>query len=68
VRVLPGQARDGSMTILRNGVGAISKRVVERHFEMAPCPSMDWSLTVCGWVVARLWMGRCPSVNGTLPV
>jgi hypothetical protein len=67
MRVLPGRARDASLPILRLGVAAISIRA-ERHFVMALCSprmgrclSVDGSLPVCGWVVACIWMGYCPS-------
>jgi hypothetical protein len=55
VRVLAGRASDRSMTVLGNGLGAISKRAL-RHSEMALCPSKDGSLPVREWTTAHLQM------------
>jgi hypothetical protein len=70
MRVLPGRARDASLPILRLGVAAISIRA-ERHFVMALCSSrmgrclsVDGSLPVSGWVIARLRTDKNPSSDG----
>jgi hypothetical protein len=55
VRVFAGRASDRSMTVLGNGLGAISKRAL-RHSEMALCPSKDGSLPVREWTAAHLQM------------
>jgi hypothetical protein len=55
VRILAGRARDRSMTILGNGLEAISKQT-SRNSEMALCQSIDGSLPVCEWTATRLRM------------